>query len=419
MEAADRSHTSPAAAPEGRGAFGGFVGPRTLVGLVATAAPYLFDGSDERSASVPAHGAGRFCDGLDRRFGWWTALRAAHLVPATPEPTPQQRVDYFALCLAAHFASAGTFVPTDVDAKIRHAAWFEELPQEERRDMARLALGLARWDVSPVSARLVHVDGFADEHGPVSGHDGERLSVLVGGHLACLAHDDAHTAAELEAAIEQELEREAAAFAAAERAAGSGASVRVLVDLATSLTHNAGDVVQALSSKSARAFAETAQQRWGDLARTGGSRFGGAFVRAAAIYREIGAPEGHRHYPLREVKALRTSSELLLPLGPLLDEWGERIARWPAFGARERAAVVSALVAGCRRVPGQDGYHRALAGLESALPRGLDDKELAEHYDNATRRGLAETSMRKKLAVRRVSYESSVMKRARAALAAV
>jgi hypothetical protein len=32
---------------------------------------------------------------------------------------------------------------------------------------------------------------------------------------------------------------------------------------------------------------------------------------------------------------------------------------------------------------------------------------------------LAETSMRKKLAVRRVSYESSVMKRARAALAAV
>jgi hypothetical protein len=415
MEAADSLPTSSAAAPEGRGAFGGFVGPRTLVGLVATAAPYLFDGSDARVSKVLPHRGERLSDGLADGFGWWTALFAAHLVPAAPEPTPEQRVDYFALCLAAHFASAGTYVPTDVDAKIRHAAWFEELPQEERRRMARLALELARWDVSPVSARLVHVDGFGDEHGPVSGHDGERLSVLVGGHLACLAHGDAATAAELEAAVEHELAREAAAFRVAER----HAPARVLVDLATSLTHNAGDVVQALSSKSARPHAEAAQARWGDLARTDASRYGGAFVRAAAVYREIGAPEGHRHYPLREVKALRTSAELLLPLGPLLDAWGERIATWPAFGARERAAVVSALVAGCRRVPGQDGYHRALAGLESALPRGLDDKELAEHYDNATRRGLSETAMRKKLAVRRVSYESSVLKRARAALAGV
>jgi hypothetical protein len=415
MEAADRSPDSSAAAPEGRGAFGGFVGPRTLVGLVATAAPYLFDGSDARASLVPPHRGERLCDGLDERFGWWTALFAAHLVPAATEPTPKERVDYFALCLAAHFASAGTYVPTDVDAKIRHAAWFEELPEEERRQMAQLALGLARWDVSPVSARLVHVDGFSDEHGPVSGHDGERLSVLVGGHLACLAHGDTATAAELEAAVEHELAREAAAFRAAER----NAPVRVLVDLATSLTHNAGDVVQALSSKSARPHAETAKARWGDLSRSDATRYGGAFVRAAAVYREIGAPEGHRHYPLREVKALRTSAQLLLPLGPLLDAWGERIATWPAFGARERAAVVSALVAGCKRVPGQDGYHRALAGLESALPRGLDDKELAEHYDNATRRGLAETQMRKKLAVRRVSYESSVHKRARAALAGV
>jgi hypothetical protein len=411
MEAADETRTPSAPVAEGRGAFGGFIGPRTLVGLVASAAPYLFDGSDPRSGEVEGAAGPRLSDGLAQRYGWWTALRAVDRLPATPAPTPAERTDYFALCLAAHFASAGTYVPTDVDAKIRHALWFEDVPDDEFERMVELALALASWDVAPVSARLVHVPG----HAPVSGHDGERLSVLVGGHLASLARGHLVAAERLAGAIEAELEREAAAFDAA---CAPGAPVRTLVDLATTLTHNAGDVVQALGSKSARHVAGPARERWGDLARERAARFRGAYHRAAAVYREIGAPEGHRHYPLRDVKALRHDARLLLPLGPCLDAWGATIGSWPRFGPAEKAAVVCALVAGCRRVPGQQGYQRALVGLAEGLGRGLEEPGLASSYDTATRKGLADAALRKSLAVRRISFESSLEKRARALLAA-
>src|SRR5580693_477502 len=33
--------------------------------------------------------------------------------------------DYFALLLSAHYLTVATFVPTDVDARIRHHAWVE------------------------------------------------------------------------------------------------------------------------------------------------------------------------------------------------------------------------------------------------------------------------------------------------------
>jgi hypothetical protein len=140
-------------------------------------------------------------------------LRAADRLEASDEPTPAQRTDYFALCLAAHFASAASFVPTDVDTKIRRALWLEAIGTDELPRMRALALGLAQWDVAAVSARLV-----ATAEGVVSGHDGERLSVLCGGLVASLRARDASGAAELEAAIEDELAREARAFAAYERA---------------------------------------------------------------------------------------------------------------------------------------------------------------------------------------------------------
>ena len=46
--------------------------------------------------------------------GWLDLLRTSE-VPVTNTPTEQQRVDYFALCMASHFATVATFVPTDVD----------------------------------------------------------------------------------------------------------------------------------------------------------------------------------------------------------------------------------------------------------------------------------------------------------------
>jgi len=370
-------------APEGRGAFGGFIGPRTLAQAVRNTAPWLWTGD------LPASGSTEYV----------AILRAAERLEPSAQPTARERTEYFALCLAAHFASVATYVPTDVDTKIRRALWQDAKGTDELPGMRALALGLARWDPSPVSARIVRVEGV----GAVSGHDGERLAVLCGGLVACREARDAAGSAELEEAIDAELRREARAFD--ETARREGAELDVL-RLASVLTHNAGDVLQGLGA--------SPDPRFADLARAGFERYGGAFGRAAALYRDSLAADGHRNYPLRKARALRRDPALLLPIAPFFDAWGETVARFAGFCDAERAEVVSALVEGCRKIPGQVAYHRALAGLERALPRGLEAAELRQHYSASVRRELRGADLRRRVSVKRESFEASVAKRVRA-----
>ncbi len=85
----------------------------------------------------------------------------------------------------------------------------------------------------------------------------------------------------------------------------------------------------------------------------------GRFALAVRIYQHTGlSSEGHRHYPLRPVKALRRSPATLLPLCPFLDEWGGVVAQ-----LEESHEVLAALVMGCQKVQGQQGYYRAIAGM--------------------------------------------------------
>jgi hypothetical protein len=269
--------------------------------------------------------------------------------------------------------------------------------------MRALALGLAEWDPAHVSARVVRAaDGAA-----VSGHDGERLAVLAGGLVASRAAGDAHGAVELEDAIDTELWREARAFAATAQSRGGELD---LLRLAAVLTHNTGDLMQGL--------ADAPHARFADLARSGPERYGGAFARAGALYRELLAVDGHRNYPLRRVRALRRDRALLLPLAPVLDDWGALVARFPGLEVAERAEVVAALVDGCRKLPGQVAYYRALAGIERALPRGFDTPELAGHLPASVRRSLRGAELRRLLAVRRESFDASLAKRARGVLRA-
>lgn len=401
--------------PEARGAFGGFIGPKNLVGLVVNAAPFLFDGSHPQTSEVPGPGDTSLDELARHPLGWWSILRAHDRVQASESPSAAQRTDYFALCLAAHFASVATYVPTDVDTKIRHALWFEEDPREELERRAALALALGAWDISHISARTIDVDGV----GLVSGHDGERLSVLCGGALGLWARGVDSAAAELAREAEEELAREARAF---ELLANVRGRELELLNLANALTHNAGDVMQALDTKGAKAArhsnpdASAFCERVADLARERFERFGGAFGRAAALYRELLASEGHRNYPLRELRFLRASHELLLPLGPFLDTWGAKLAKWPKWNPAQRAEIVGGIIVGCRKVAGQESYYRALAGFEAAFSGGIESRELANHYPSAVKRQLKDLELKKKLAVRRESFESSYAKRARAVL---
>lgn len=381
--------------------FNGQIGPANLLGLVRNTAPFLF-----RPDAEPLEPGVRLSALAHQPLGWRRIIAAGAAFDYADVPTVAQRVDYFALCLACHFATVATFIPTDVDAKIRGVLWD---PRDDRaclRAMADIAMAAALWDVSSVSTRMI----ATANSGPVSGHNGEWLGVACGAIGCFLALGDHDYADRLYGAVVAELEREAAAFRRVQRSATAELDV---LRLSAALTHNVGDVDQGLSFWREDLRSHPYHVQLHHLAHENTQPFGSTYQVAAGVYKLLMASEGHRHYPLRTVKALRDSPDLLLPISPFLDEWGALIARHEALTHDDRAEVVAALLTGCKKIPGQLGYYRALAGIDESLG-GLD--VLAKRLPGATRSLLKDGELRRMIAVKRISFESALRKRTAAAV---
>ena len=149
-------------------------------------------------------------------------------------------------------------------------------------------------------------------------------------------------------------------------------------------------------------------KRFHRLAHENKSAYGGAFQAPADLYKKAMSPEGHRHYPLRAVKALRQSVDLLLPLGPFLDDWGAAVASHKCLTTADRAETIDALVRGCRKLPGQQGYYRALAGMAERSARAFEDAVAL--LPAASRKDLRSPETRRLMAVPRGSFESRMGK---------
>ena len=334
------------------------IGPGQLLTWVGNTCPWLIAALPQ---NLPRTRLAAVATGSE---GYRQVLAAGtHLMGA--KPTTATREDYLLLCLAAHHATVGSYVPTDVDSKIRGELWRRANGETLRRrwEAACLARG---WSPLGVSTR-VELTG----DGPISGHDGEWLGVAVAALGAARLANDPVVADEALAWIRAELTREARAFAAACSTAStaSASELVALARLAWILTHNVGDVDQGLSYWPEDPRLAGLRQELAELAHERPERHGGAFPRAKAIY-QIVAPEGHRHYPLRDPRCLRRGPELLLPLGPCFERWGRTVAGSPLLNDAERAEVLAALLAGVHKVRNQVGYQRALAGL-ATVPGGL------------------------------------------------
>lgn len=374
----------------------GFIHPDTILDQVRNTAPYLFD-------TLPSPDGPR----LVTQPSYLHILAAARGLGENGAQLSraEQLQDYFALCVAAHHATVGTFVPTDVDTKIRGLLWRETRDAQALRPMADLAMAAMKWSMDRVSTRWSLVPGST----PVSGHHGEWFGVLAGAHGRFLALGDAEYAEKTGEAIHAELEREAAAFQTALRK--PGLEIEAL-RLSYILTHNVGDLDQGISFWEGSAAAMAAsRERFARLAHENKTPHGGMYQKAAKLYLEVNA-EGHRHYPLRAVKPLRKSSDLLLPIGPFFDDWGATIATHSCLNLTERAEVMDALVKGCRKIEGQTGYYRALAGFREANTRTFD--QATELMPAASRKDLRDPGMRQKLAVPRRSFESAMAKKVHA-----
>lgn len=385
--------------------FDGMIGPGQLLAWIASSCPFL----------TPQIAAVRTPDARPRLVGvgptGWLHVLAAGPALIGAKPSSETREDYLALCLAAHHASVGSYVPTDVDNKIRGELWRRQSGEalHRRWQLARQAFA---WSTTGVSTRVE----FTGE-GPVSGHHGEWLGVAGGALGAALLAGDQRIADEARTWMQDELAREARAYVAAEQAArdGSDEHAVALTRLAWILTHNVGDVDQGLShwpTGAVGALLAADRRTFAELAHEGPQRFAGVFHRAKQVYQLVAA-EGHRHYPLRAVKALRTDAALLLPLGPCFETWGATVATSPALTDHDRADVLAALCSGIGKISGQIGYHRALQGL-ATIAGGL--ASLAKRLPAAAVHELDHPTVRTQLKLSREAFAHQLAEQVRATL---
>jgi len=384
--------------------FAGFISPQTLVEQVRGTAPWLF-GRDFKGFVKPMAGVG-LANGAEGQWGWLAIVHSGEDLPTATQPTADQRVDYFALCLACHHASVASYVPTDVDTKIRGHCWADSDVEVLRRQWL-ITQAMRGWELRRISARWVERPS-----GTISGHDGEWLGVACGAVGGFLTVGDLPSADLAMSAVRTELQREANEFSAAvaEMRDHRGDEVEVL-RLAAILTHNVGDVDQGLSHWSEAADKAGAAFRTavGRLAHENANAFAGSFALAAKLYRRLLAAEGHRHYPLRALKCLRRSPDLLLPIGPFFDAWGAILARHEQLSDGDRAEIAVALHGGCRKVAGQVGYYRALAGL--AADGGLD--RYGKYLMGSAKQLLKDSEVRRHCLLGRHAWESPLRKQCR------
>src|SRR5690242_16354774 len=204
-----------------------WISPETLLAQVRSTAPFL---QSRLPAAEPLRliELGASADGFLRVLSSWENILRDTLSPE------EQLQDYFALALACHHATVATFVPTDVDTKIRGILWRELRDPASLRPMLRFALQARGWTEDGISVRSVR---------GVSGHNGEHWSAIAGGLGRFLELGDLAAAEEAQAAIEAEIDREQQVFNAVLHEPGAELD---LLRLSMTLAHNRGDLTQGM-----------------------------------------------------------------------------------------------------------------------------------------------------------------------------
>lgn len=329
----------------------------------------------------------------------------AILDAAADEPLedPDALVRRLRVRLAAHYATVATFVPTDVDAHIRHHMWASLADPDVFARAKACVDEVAAFDAALVSARVT--DGL-------SGHDGEWLSVRAGALGRALVLGFEAEAAALAAEIDAELDREQRVFAAAIE---HGAPAVTTLKLATTIAHNLGDLSRVVDAWPRSARESALHARYSRLGHADGARQRGEFVLAGALNKELMALENHRFLALRKPRALRRSRALLLPVGPWFDAWGETLCGSGLLDDAERTEVVEALIELHLRSPAQEGCLRALAAIHRDTRGGLG--WYAAALPARLRKEVGRGRIREALDVSAARFEARIESRFRGALA--
>ena len=272
--------------------------------------------------------------------------------------------EYFHLCLAAHWATAGTFVPTDVDNQIREGLWRHETVGRYIQKMAKLTIESWSWNYEQVTNRK----SYNPARGQVmSTHEGTWLSVAIGAYNALIKNKFPALAQEVAEVILAEIDKE-------EKLLIELREKRDHVNFLRStalMAHNFGDLDRVMDQWKMNPEDEFYKRIY-KLGHKLNKNYSPILVYAGQVNKAFLSVENHRHMSMRQPRGLRKSYKFLIPVGPFMDDWGKTLAESTLLSGEEKVEIIAALFEGYNRQDHAFGYIRAFHGMVNALPEGLE-----------------------------------------------
>lgn len=322
------------------------IAPNILLKHVENTAPFLFLG--ELDTKKPK------TEFLEKLRYYKKNLKALNHINLT---------EYFHICLCAHWTTAGTFVPTDVDNQIRESLWKHKSIKKNIEKMARLTIESWTWDYSQVTNRKSY-NRLNDE--VMSTHEGTWLSVAIGAYCALVTHNYPDLASEVAEVILKEIEKEQKLLLQLREDRDHINFLRA----APLMAHNFGDLDRVMVQWKMNTEDPFCKKIF-KLGHELNENYHPILVYTGKVNKEFSSKENHRHMSMRQPKCLRKSSDFLIPVGPFMDSWGETLGKTPKLTLEEKAEVITALYDGYKRQDQAFGYCRAFSGMQRTLENGF------------------------------------------------
>lgn len=281
--------------------------------------------------------------------------------------------EYFYLCMSAHWSTAGTFVPTNVDNQIREGLWKHRQAGPHMDRMARITIDSWNWDYQQVTNRK----SYNPSNGQVmSTHEGTWLSVAIGAYNALIKNRKHALADEVADVMLAEITKEEKLLLELREKRDHINFLRTTALMA----HNFGDFDRVMDQWEMPED-DPFRLRAYKLGHKLNENYSPILVYAGQVNKKFLSVENHRHMSMRQPRALRRSHHFLIPVGPFMDDWGKTLGESKLLTHPERGEIISAFFEGYKRQNQAYGYARAYRGLINALPQGLDTLQADVPYD--------------------------------------
>ncbi len=332
------------------------IAPNILLTHVINTAPFLFNGEIDTMGKDRAY--------LAKLVFYKKNLNALKNIDLT---------EYFHICMSAHWSTAGTFVPTDVDNQIREGLWKHAEIKKHIEKMAKLTIEAWTWDYEQMTNRKAY---NPDRGQVMSTHEGTWLSVAIGGYNALMKHKLYDLAKDMSEVILAEVDKE-------EKLLTELREKRDHINFMRStalMAHNFGDLDRVIDQWE-MPEEDLFRKRIYKLGHKLNVAQSPILVFSGMVNKEFLSVENHRHMSMRRPRCLRRSNKFLIPVGPFMDQWGRDLGETKLLTLEEKGEIVYALLDGFTRQDKALGYVRAYSGMMNSLPRGLENLEQNISYD--------------------------------------